>query len=225
MRLAWLAFILCCFSFGFVAVADDGSNSFTKRPLDLPSGGINEDDDEEDLPESIVFYGAEIEGDAFLWCFPVFGFCGETTVFNAIKSEIANGLQQVSNRTEFDLIGYNSQTYIWRLDPPKGNAANKASALAWMNLLVPIEAHNLLEAALTTLNISHTASGRDKHVIIMGVHAPWEGDSALEAITAANYEHAKIDTFYFTTTYYSGEADFYIDLAAMNGGTFHQVDY
>ena len=37
--------------------AQDGSSSL-KRPLDLPSGGLGDEEDDENSPETITFYGA-----------------------------------------------------------------------------------------------------------------------------------------------------------------------
>jgi hypothetical protein len=56
------------------------SNSFTdensgaKRPLDLPAGGTGSDAEEEDIPETINFFGSEYEADGFFWCFSAYEF-------------------------------------------------------------------------------------------------------------------------------------------------------
>jgi hypothetical protein len=131
------------------------------------------------------------------------------------------------------LVAYNSQTYVWRQDPVRASEGNKSAGLSWMETLVPQEAHCLLDAALTSLDMSHQSEGRIKRLIMMGARTPYCGteggegyaSTCLETITAANFEHSPIDTFYFTSTFYSGEADFYQDLAAANQGTFTQIDY
>ncbi len=51
-----------------------GEAASGKAPLDLPAGGIGSDDDDEDAPETIQFYGSEYEGEAFFWCFHAFNF-------------------------------------------------------------------------------------------------------------------------------------------------------
>ena len=50
------------------AIAFDVDGATQKRPLDLPSGGLGSDGDEEDRPEIIIFYGGQYESDAFFWC-------------------------------------------------------------------------------------------------------------------------------------------------------------
>lgn len=212
--------------------ASDGRG--VRQPLDLPAGLTGPpEEDEEDSPETIVFYGSELEGDAFFWCFPIYGFCGDLTVYQSIREEINSALMQLSKRSLFSLVGYNSQTYVWSYQAKKANEANKASGIAWMQSLIPVEAHCLLEAAVTTLNISQGARGNAKQLVVMGARTPYcgtEGGSGyatecLTTITASNYENSRMNTVYFTSTFYSGEQDFYVSLASMNGGSFKQVDY
>lgn len=205
-----------------------------RRPLDLPAGLVRaSEEEEEDSPETILFFGSEIEGDAFFWTFPIYGFCGDLTVYQSIREEINAALSQLSRRSLMSLVGYNSQSYVWSYQAKKANEANKASAMAWMQTLVPVEAHCLLEASVTTLNISQAARGRAKQLVVMGARTPYCGseggaayaETCLTTITSSNYENSRLSTVYFTSTFYSGEQDFYVDLASMNSGSFKQVDY
>ena len=59
---ALLLILLLVFIFPFDVSADG------RKPLDLPSGGSGDNDEEEDAPETINFWGGEYEGDAFFWC-------------------------------------------------------------------------------------------------------------------------------------------------------------
>ena len=52
-------------------IADGGKQT---RALDLPSGKVANSDEDEDSPESIMFYGQEYEGDALFWCLAAFDF-------------------------------------------------------------------------------------------------------------------------------------------------------
>ncbi|MCI0651809.1 MAG: hypothetical protein L0Z55_07990 [Planctomycetes bacterium] len=54
------------------AFTEEGAGA--KKALDLPSGGPGTDEDDEDAPETINFFGAEFEGDAFFWCFCAYEF-------------------------------------------------------------------------------------------------------------------------------------------------------
>ena len=217
-----------------VAYGQDSSGGNARRaPLDLPAGGVNAEEEEEDLPETITFYGTELEGESFVWCFPAYGFCGIDAPFVAIKNEITNSVNQLSAQAWFDMVGYNVETpFIWRPNAVRAISSNKAAALAWMNGLVAVESHCLLSAGLAALQISQSSPGDGKVVVIMGARAPYcSGGSStyaqqcLEQITAANFQNSPINTVYVTSTFYSGESQFYIDLAAQNQGSFTQIDY
>ena len=50
------------------------TEEYAKKPLDLPAGGVADEEEDEDAPETISFYGGEYEGDAFFWCFAAYEF-------------------------------------------------------------------------------------------------------------------------------------------------------
>ena len=150
-----------------------------------------------------------------------------------LRQEVSTTLNQLSASVDFAIVAYNSTTYIWRPDCCHASPGHKASAQAWMGTLAPIENHCLLDAALTGLGLAQQASGAHKQVILCGAREPYcdgagggnYADICMESITAANFENLPIHTIYFTSSFYSGEEQFYINLSAMNGGTFRQVDY
>ncbi len=166
MRLFLALLIPCCLLSMPAFTQEEGTVG--KSPLDLPAGGLGGNDDDEDSPESIVFYGQEAEGDAFMFCFPVYGFCGQTDAYQAIKAELTQTLNGLSGATDFSMVGFNSQTYIWSNVLKAGHAANKSSAIAWMNTLIPTEAHILLDAALQSLNIINVGTGNSKVMFQLG---------------------------------------------------------
>jgi len=209
------------------------SASIDGKPLDLPSGGNGKDTEEEDAPEAIRFYGNEFEGDTFVFIVPAYGFCGETDIFDMIRQEVSATLNQLSAAVDFAIVAYNSTTYIWRPDCCHASPAHKASALAWMDTLAPIENHCLLDAALAGLGLAQQSPGSHKQIILCGAREPYcdgsggsnYADICIETISAVNFENLPINTIYFTSSFYSGEETFYINLASMNNGTFRQVDY
>jgi hypothetical protein len=236
MRRTWLWVALCvavpalCLTTSGLA---EDLGGLVKKPLDLPSGGKGIEEVEEDAPETIVFYGGEFEGDCFMWCFPVYGFCGDTTVWTAIRAEIESSVNQLSETSEFSLVAFNSQTFVWSYVMKDASPGNKASANAWMATLIPVESHCIVEAAVTALGITHTSDREYKQMVLCGAREPYCNGSygpayvaaALLQITGANYEHTPIHTIYFTTAFYSGEQLFYQQLAGLNQGTFKQIGY
>ena len=67
-RVLFLAFLL---SFLALTLAASDRSPVLKNPLDLPAGG-GLTEEEEDVFEVIQFYGLEIEGDSFHFCFAAY---------------------------------------------------------------------------------------------------------------------------------------------------------
>ncbi len=69
-RLLFLPLIVGLLALGVSASGSDGGSA-PKIPLDLPSGSGGTEEEEEDT-ESISFYGLEIEGQNFHFCFAAY---------------------------------------------------------------------------------------------------------------------------------------------------------
>ncbi|MCI0650579.1 MAG: hypothetical protein L0Z55_01705 [Planctomycetes bacterium] len=232
MKVMWILIVACALPLAFLAspIYSEESESSAKQPLDLPAGGQGTSEDDEDAPETIVFYGQEIEGDAFFWCLPAYSFCGDTTVFEAIKAEVTDSVNSLSVRSKMDLVAYNSETYVWRPRAQNASQSNKASAISWMDTLTTTESQCLLPAGLTTIDISNACNREGKNMIFLGGNSPHCGASTgaayeeqcLEELTAANSERTPLHTVFVAAVYTSGQS-FWESLAAMNGGTYSVV--
>ena len=71
-RFGYLSLALCLAMVAFTTVSSQERPG--KTPLDLPVGGSGSGEDEEDAPEVISFYGLEIEGDSFNFCFAAYAW-------------------------------------------------------------------------------------------------------------------------------------------------------
>ena len=67
-----LPLVISLFVLGVLAFGSERSSDL-KQPLDLPSGSGSVEE-EEDSPESIVFYGMEIEGQSFHFCLAAYAW-------------------------------------------------------------------------------------------------------------------------------------------------------
>ncbi len=213
-----------------VVIAEEGGSSGAKRPLDLPVGKPGEAEEEEDAPETISFWGSELEGDAFFWCFPAYSFCGVSTVFEGIKDQVQSSVNQLSRRVKFALVAYNTQTYVWRQRSQLATPSNKANAISWMSTLTTAESECLLDAGLTTINICNATRKPHRIMVFLGGNSPScsgaTGSSyaatCLTEITGANSKRVPINTVYVADVYTSGQ-QFWRDLADANSGTFNEV--
>ncbi len=214
-----------------VCISAQGDDGVAKRPLDLPSGGRGVDEDEEDEPETITFYGSEFEGDGFFWCLDRSGSMlspaggGEASI-DVLKRETTESVNQLSRFSEFSLVSFASNVDVWSEEPRKASLSYKASAITWVQAMVAIGSTCLSSAGVRTLEVANRCSKRRVCVLILGDGLPGclGGDSAaisLANITFANYKRLPIHTFFISSS--TGGIAFFQSLAAANGGTFTHV--
>ena len=212
---------LVCFALTATAQEEGG---LVRQPLDLPAAGQAGQQDDEDAPESITFYGSEIEGDGFFFCFPAYAFCGITDEFYAITDEVADSINALSSRSWFDLVAYNSQPYVWSQRARRATNGNKAAANAWMSTLSPTESCIITDAGLTTIRIcNQTRRAQRKQMIFLGGNKPSDSTSALDSLTSANTKRVPIHTV-FVAAVYSNDQGFWAQLASLNGGTTQTIN-
>ncbi len=74
-RLAILLLVGVAFATGDTfSHADSRTRGVGRQPLDIPVVAAAAKEDEEDRPETILFWGNEYEANVFLFCFPAFDF-------------------------------------------------------------------------------------------------------------------------------------------------------
>jgi len=168
--------------------------SQTKRPLDLPSGGPGATEDE-DTPEVIDFYGSEYEGDGFFFLLDISGsMYGDAMV--TLKSEMHSAIDQMSARSDFGIVAYNWQTFIFETVPVKAIPPKKIRAKKWVLGLEPVGRTHMLDGALALLEISKRSKKEFKTCIAVGDGIPSDptADETLEGILGANQEQLPWNT-------------------------------
>ena len=195
-----------------------------RRPLDLPSGGSGDDDDE-DAPETINFWGGEYEGDAFFWCLDRSCSMGWNGEIEQLKQEFTQSIHSLSSQAEFGVVAFSSGHTVWNPTPQRANIANKASAAAWVLALNAAGWTCLGPAGVDTLNIANQSSKQMKQVLILSDGEPYcdganTANQCLLDIGGANWQNIPINTIYIATD--NGGIAFMQQLAAMNNGTFFQ---
>ncbi len=201
--------------------AQDGTT--LSKPLDLPSGGTGDEDDEEDAPEVITFYGADFEGDGFFWCLDRSGSMGWNGEINTLHAEVTQAITQLSGNSEFSLVYFSTATLVWSNFPKQANPGNKASAIAWVNSFNAGGWTCLETGGTRTVNICNLSSKPHKKILILCDGVPICNGTNTEAqclasISAANWQHVPIDCLYISAD--NGGISFMQALAAMNNGKF-----
>lgn len=221
--------ILCVVSLA-VPPQNEG-RSAARRPLDLPSGGRGDKEDAEDAPEIITFYGNEYEGDAFFWCLDKSGSMVGTKIL-VMREEVIQAINLLSQRAEFGLVAFSTDTIVWSTMPIKATAAAKQSAIAWVQMLNANGMTCIAPAGVTTIGISNQSNKSHKQMIFVSDGIPYcsggpgYAEEALQVITETNWQRTPINTLFISGDN-GGQGygeQFMQTLAAMNNGTFYLPD-
>ncbi len=219
-----LTFLLALLITGFAQAQNVGT---TGTPLDVPSGYNIGNEDEEDEPETIVFYGSDFEGDGFFWCLDK--SCSMLgSPLATLKSETTNAIQQLSKYSEFGIVSFNTSWNKFMPIPVRGDPANKAAGVGWVQGLSAAGMTCLAPAGVEAVNLANASSKNNKVMIFVGDGLPWCGESGnyagtcLSTITAANFERIPLNTLYIGGS--GGGSGFFQNLAVSNNGTFSTVN-
>lgn len=232
-RFVTLLALLCLVGFATWSVGDRASaqEDTTRRPLDLPTGSVGDEDDEEDEPESIVFYGSEYEGDGFFWCVDrscSMGWAGGTPLAT-LKQEMTQAITSLTRNAEFSCVAFATNYTVWSQQPQKATPASKGSAINWISQLTAIEATCISPAGVKTIQISNLCTKRQKAIILVGdgvpecppPYTPEQGAQVLADLTAANYQGTPLHTIFISAS--EAGVQLMQSIAAANNGTFTHV--
>lgn len=199
------------------------------RPLDLPKGKIGKDEEEEeDEPETIIFYGQEYESDAFFWCMDRSGSMawGSPPPIQTLKQEVTQAINSLSRNAEFGLVAFGSthETFPQPPMPVRANPSSKAAALAWVQARVAEGVTCMGAAGVTCVNMSNQCRKRNKTMIMLSDGEPnCPGcSSEIGDITQANFQRTPINTLFIGTG--TSGAQCMQSLASQNGGSFTQIN-
>ncbi len=192
-------------------------------PLDLPSGGVGFSDEEEEAPEVINFYGNFYEGDAFFWCLDRSGSMLLGARLEILKREVSSAIVSLSDRAEFSMVAFSSNTNVWSFLPRRATLNHKIAADAWLNGLMADGLTCVGSAAVQVLRIARRSEADNRQIIIVSDGLPFCGglDTSAEDlrnITSANYERLPIHTLFLGSD--AQGRRFMQNLASANGGTF-----
>jgi len=207
--------------FSAMAFGSDGEDG--RRPLDLPSGGSGSQDDDEDAPEIINFWGGEYEGDAFFWCLDKSCSMSWNGEINDLKQEFTQTLNSLSSQAEFGVVAFSEGHISWNPAPQRANPANKGAATAWVNALNAAGWTCLGPAGVHTIGIANQSQKQMKQILILSDGEPYCNGSntatqSLADITAANWQRIPINTIYISSD--NGGITFMQQLASNNNGMF-----
>jgi len=202
----------------------------TKENLDLPFDAIGENEEEEDAPEVVTFYGTQLEGDGFFYVIDKSGSMRDAGELEIAKREVIRNITEFSERVQFGVVLFDANVVKFPSSgqPADANPAMKASAIAFVTSTPSAGGSCCQAGLLAALRMSQQASARRKVITYVGdgggtCQGANEQDYlkvTLATVTGQNYQRAVINTIGVLSQI---QEDFLRSLAAANGGTFTRI--
>ena len=208
-----------------------GADSPQRRPLDLPSGGgADAPTEEEDIPESIQFYGRIYEGDAFMFVVDFSGSMGRADgdKWNDLLHELVLAIEDLSSDAELGLLAFSDRIEICNPEMIAAGPNACISAKEFLGQLVPGGTTCISTGVVAGLEILRTSTLDidSRRLILIGDGAQYcqgQSDSKLveQDIHHGNWDRHRIDTV-FIGSWQKG-IDLFTDIARQNRGQFRIV--
>lgn len=223
MRISLLLFLLSTLLVSGICLSSPLPDDL-RRPLDLPSGGRGEEDDEEETPERITFYGSDYEGDCFCWSLDRSGSMDWNGRWGVLQEELSSAISSLSAQAEFGVVFWSSTVMAWRNEVVRASSASKLAAISWAQGLIPEGATFIIPGVEKALDVNRTSTKTRLVVIVLSDGEPTSDSDdpigeAVEAINQANWDMQEIDTIGVEVNE-AGTA-FLQAVANANGGTYN----
>ncbi|MDE0960664.1 MAG: VWA domain-containing protein [Planctomycetota bacterium] len=180
----------------------DADTEGSRRPLDLPSGGGGYDEDSDDpLPDTVLFFGQSFDGDAFFWVLDVSGSMAFDGRIDTLKSEFLGAVNSLSSQSDFGAIAFSSNMIPFDMRCGKASPARKVAAAGWIAQVQPHGGTCLAIAVIEGLSTLRQSSHEHRRLILVGDGKPECGGLADAEIAhwnilAANWDRIPIDTVF-----------------------------
>ena len=207
----------------------EGGGAATKENLDLPFDAMGENEEEEDAPEIVTFYGQQLEGDGFFYVIDKSGSMRDSGELAIAKREVIRNITEFSERVQFGIVFFDASVVKF---PPSGqpaeaNPAMKAAGITFVQGVNGNSGSCCMEGMMQCLNLANMASSRRVVMVYLGDGGGTCNGAdeatylrrALGAVTSANYKRLQINTIGILNPGALQE-DFMKKLAASNGGTY-----
>lgn len=184
-------------------VVSEANSDKIRRPLDLPAGGGKGDEDEDEtIPDLILFYGNQYEGDAFVWVLDVSGSMGNGDLMATLREQFTGAVSSLSSDTDFGAIAFSSNLRHFDWKCKEATSSRKSTACAWICSILPVGGTCIATAVVRGLEIVRTSDKENRRVIVVGDGLPECGLTPAEAladISYHNYDRIPIDTVFVGT--------------------------
>jgi Mg-chelatase subunit ChlD len=178
----------------------EATSDQVRRPLDLPSGG-GRDEEDQPLPDIIQFFGHDFEGDAFVWVLDISGSMTVSGRIDELRGEFTGAILNLSSQSDFGAVAFNQNIQPLDILCTAAYPDRKSRAIAWISGLQPYGTSCLAVAVIQGLEIIRKSSNTNRRLIVVGdglPACPSLTDTALvlNEIAAANWDRIPIDAVF-----------------------------
>jgi uncharacterized protein with von Willebrand factor type A (vWA) domain len=237
MKYSWVLAILAA-AFLFVgpspafAQATGSGGGFSKQNLDLPFDAGGNQEEEEEAPEIVVFYGQQYEGDGIFFCCDRSGSMKDGTKFKKLQQEVIKNITQFSERVQFGIVFFDAGMVKFPNSgqPATATAALKAAGTAFVMTTMPGSGTCQKPALLQCLMYANQSSAKRKVIIYLSdgyatcgnvdTQAYWK--ETINEVSQRNTSRARVNCICIGQQGQVDETNMK-SLAAQNGGTFARV--
>ncbi len=220
---------LILFFSGCMALTTFAGEVPVRRPLDLPSGGgAGTQNDEEEIPEVIHFYGHHYEADAFLFVIDRSGSMSAGGKWQALLQEMVAAIQGLSSDAELGIVAFSTPIIPWNEQMVTAGPNARAMAISFLAELQPMGATCIslgVNAGLQILRSSHKDIDSRKLILIGDGGQFCAGNNDPEMVVAeivtGNWDMHRIDTIFLGN--YDAGILLFGDIAQHNGGQMRIV--
>jgi len=210
--------------------AQEGGGGFNKLNLDLPFDAGGTQEEEEEAPEIVVFYGQQYEGDGIFFSCDKSGSMNEGNKFKKLQQEVIKNISQFSERVEFGICFFDAglSKFPTSGQPAKASAAMKAAGSAYVMSTAPGHGTCSKPALITCLQFANQSSAKRKVIIHLsdgfnycgGADEATYSRECLNEVSQRNTCRAHVNTIGFGA---SVNEQFMKALAAQNSGSYSRV--
>lgn len=203
-----------------------------KANLDLPFDAIGGSEEDEELPEVVVFYGTNLEGDGFFYVIDRSGSMMDSGELDTAKREVARNIAEFSEAIEFGVVFFDKAavTFPTNGQPAEATPALKSAATTFVQTAQRGRGSCPQSGLSAGLKMANLSSARRKIVVYLGdgggtcAGANEEDylNETLTAISAQNLQRLQINAIGVLDVGHIQEK-FLKSLASMNGGTYTRI--
>jgi hypothetical protein len=212
--------------------AADGGGSL-KENLDLPFDAIGDNEEEEEAPEIVSFYGQTLEADAFFYVIDRSGSMQNSGELAIAKRETIKNITEFSSEVQFGVFFFDKgvQKHPGSGQPAEANPGGKSGAISWVQGMAGGNGTCQQTALAAALQMASQATAKRKVIVYLsdgGGTCSGGADEAtylrqtITSTSAQNWQRVQINTIGVLELSTLGEK-FMKDLAATNGGTYTRI--